>query len=237
MAEPDLDAFYDQLCSRYAWDYGALTIGPTLTSGTNPPYSAADFFALYPKFGGKAASYTDTITITANSPVVTSIATQGLSAGMLVSGAGIPAGTTIQSVDSDTQITLSVAATANGTALNVYSTPLLPMAVINAYIALASASLMQARWQDAWVIAMGWFVAHFATLWLRSEGTTTGTPGQAAAAGLARGITVSKSAGGVSAGVQPAPGLEAWAGWNLTEYGVQLSTLAKVIGSGPMWIY
>lgn len=115
----------------------------------------------------------------------------------------------------------------------------LPAAVLNAYITLASASLSQARWGAAmWPIAMGWFVSHYVTLYLRSDGDAQYTSaGSAAAAGLTRGILVSKSAGGVSAGIQQAGGLESWGSWPLTEYGVQLATNAKIIGGGPMLVY
>ncbi len=57
-------------------------------------------------------------TVTNTSAVVTAISsTSLLVVGMATSGVGIPAGTTILSVDSSTQITLSKAATANGTSL------------------------------------------------------------------------------------------------------------------------
>ena len=76
----------------------------------------------------------------------------------------------------------------------------IPTAVVNAFISLASASLVQARWgAETWPIAMAMFVAHYLTLYLRSDGDAQYTsPGRVAAAGLARGILVSKSAGGVS---------------------------------------
>ena len=58
-------------------------------------------------------------TVTSGSPVVTGLSpvTTTLTVGMATSGPGIPAGTTILSVDSTTQVTLSNNATANGTAL------------------------------------------------------------------------------------------------------------------------
>ena len=115
----------------------------------------------------------------------------------------------------------------------------LPDVVVNAYISLASASLVQARWGEAtWPIAMGLFVAHYVTLYLRSDGDAVySSPGRVATAGLAHGITVSKSAGGVSAGIQPATGLEAWAAWTQTEYGVQFASMAKLVGAGPMLVW
>lgn len=69
-------------------------------------------------------------TITANtvngSAILTNVSsTTSLFVGMLVYGVGIPAGASILSIDSDTQITLSAAATANGTAVTIsYPTPI-----------------------------------------------------------------------------------------------------------------
>lgn len=61
-------------------------------------------------------AYTPVIsgTTTAASPIVTVPATAYLTAGMAVTGTGIPAGTTILSINSATSITLSSAATATG---------------------------------------------------------------------------------------------------------------------------
>ena len=54
---------------------------------------------------------------TLSSPVVTVTSTKGARAGLLIAGAGLPAGTRIQTVDSDTQLTLDAGATATGSAL------------------------------------------------------------------------------------------------------------------------
>jgi hypothetical protein len=153
----------------------------------------------------------------------------------MVAGPGIPTGALIQSVDSDTQITLTLAATSSGTStLKVYCQPLAPMPVLNAYIALASASLIQARWLDSWAVAMSLYCAHFLTLYLRSDGNPHSTPGQAAAAGLAQGMLVSKGAGAVNVGLQPVPGLDDWAQWNSTSYGATFATMAKCAGAGAL---
>jgi hypothetical protein len=218
-----------------------LAGGSNISIGSNPPWSAADFLSFYPKFGGLSTAPPLTLqgTLSAGSPVVGEIgSTAGIVPGQLAAGPGLPTGCTVVSVDSDTQITLSGSVTSDGqSTLTVYVAPLVPLAVLNAYISLASASLVQARWRDAWPIAMGLFVAHFATLWLRSDGDSYSTPGQAAAAGLKQGITVSAAAGGVSQGTQPVTGLDTWAAWNQTQYGVQFASFAKVIGAGPMLVW
>lgn len=116
--------------------------------------------------------------------------------------------------------------------------PIVPPPVIDAYIALASAHLVQARWQDTWKLAMALFIAHFLTLYLQSEGSATGnsTKAQIAQQGIARGIAVAKSVDGVSVSYQKIEGLEDWAAWQLTTYGQLFATFAKGMGSIPMLV-
>ena len=234
---PDIQGTLDQLWggqTSVAYDFA---VGASnLVFGTNPPFTAADFQQLYPKWLGSETVYPSTST--ASSAVVEMIATAGIKPASIVIGPGVPANTIVLSVDSGTQITLNNALPTSGTVnLQSYTSTLVPMAVINAYIALASASLVQARWQDAWVVGVSLFVAHFLTLWYRTDGSTCVTPSAAANAGLARGILVAKQAGPVSASIQPITGLDEWAGWNESSYGVQFATLAKVIGMGSMMLW
>ena len=205
--------------------------------GGNPPWGAADFFSMYPKFGGAATTIAGSIT----GAVVTGIAsTAGLAIGQPVAGLGIPPATIVVAVNSSTEITLSNAGANTGSiSLTLWSPAnyMLPSPALYAYIAFASASIQQQRWLDAWTIGMALFVAHYATLYLRSDGNYSSVPGIAAAAGLARGITTSKGVGGVSQGIETVKGLDSWAAWNTTEYGVQLATMGKLVGMMGMWIY
>ena len=103
-------------------------------------------------------------------------------------------------------------------------------AVMTMFLNLASASIAQLRWQDSWNFGMALFIAHYATLFQQSSPSV--------AAGLAKGVQVSKSAGDVSVSVQAiTSGWESWGAWNLTVYGQQLMTLAKIIGMGPMLVW
>ena len=71
-----------------------------------------------------ANSYTIAASVTKNSPTVTGIAsTTNLVAGMTVTGAGIPDGTYILSVDSGSQITLTADATATAANADLFVTP------------------------------------------------------------------------------------------------------------------
>lgn len=239
--QPSLDQFFAELIGAYSIDWAALSVPfgteSGVVCGTNPPYTASDFLAFHPKFGGTPAQVTGTLTT--DSDTVTSASNlPALSVGQLIVGNEIPSGALITAIDTMANtITLSAKATASGTMLlKVYTCPLVPLPVINAYIALANASLMQARWCDTWQLAVGWYVAHFLTLWLESDGDLYSMPGQAAAAGLQRGIQVSKSVGDVSVSYQAIEGLADFGAWSLTSYGSQLATFAKAIGSGPIYV-
>jgi hypothetical protein len=98
--------------------------------------------------------------------------------------------------------------------------------------------LIQNNWMSMWPMAMALFVAHFSTLYLLSDGNPQSTPGQAAQAGLGRGIAVSKAAGDVSVSYETVTqDLGIFAQWNLTTYGQQLATFAATIGSRPMFLW
>jgi hypothetical protein len=321
---PNFDAWL-----QTAWGAGAefwASCGFTgaatnLVFGQNPPYALDDFLAVYPKFFGQPVQYVNA-TLTNASKTIAISNTGGLMLGQFLQAAGLPTNTVITGV-SGGSITVSNAATAGATnvVLIVYPYPVVPIAVLTLYIALATASLQQVRWQEQWYIAMSWFVAHYATLYARSDaleiiqtvaaamhgevpaGARPGTaftlsaeppngtlqtltkngsfltPGvdytltndvditttvavqlsdsfyatwpvattvnttyypnaaQVAAQGLANGILTSKSVDSVSASYSVLTSLEDWGQWNLTLYGQQLATMAKVVGSGPMVIW
>lgn len=115
-------------------------------------------------------------------------------------------------------------------------TGVVPQVVLQMYVSLASASLMQARWLDMWPMVMTLFIAHYCTLYLRSEGNPGTTAGQIAASGLEKGIKVAQSAGDVSESRQLVQGIEDFGSFNQTTYGVQFATLAKTIGSMPVLV-
>jgi hypothetical protein len=289
--------------------------------GQNPPYYLDDFLSIYPKFFGVVTTLSGA-SIAAGSPTITLASTLGLSYGQFLQSPGnFPKGTVITAIGSGTITINNNALVTTATAvLQVYEAPPVPTAVIQIYINLALASLVQARWQDAWYIAIAWYVAHYLTLYAKSDaaevgfalqssvhgevpaGTTPGTvytlsaqppgdtlstltkngeylrpggvdytlsgltitltapttlgdqlyatwlvqtqvltPGissgaQIAAQGLMGGIQTSKSVGDVSVGYSPLTSLEQFGQWQLTTYGQQLATMAKVIGGGPVLI-
>jgi hypothetical protein len=320
---PNFDAWL-----QTAWGSGSdfcVVLGyPNATNlvfGQNPPWYLDDLLLIYPKFFGPPSTYSLAGTVS-GSTTVTLPSTTGLTAGAFIQAAGVlPPNTVITSVSTGSIVVSNAAlVTMSNVVFIAYTTMRVPSTVLNIYIALATASLQSVRWQEQWYLAMALFVAHYATLWVRSDaieviqtvqasihgevpaGPIPGTaftlssippgdvlqsltknglflsPGvdytlidqaitllvalqtgdvlyatwpstssvnvtvwptsaQVAAQGLANGILTSKSVGDVSGSYQALTSLESWGQWNLTLYGQQLATMAKVIGMGPMVIW
>jgi hypothetical protein len=114
----------------------------------------------------------------------------------------------------------------------------IPQAVLQIYINLASASLQYARWLDSWQVGMALFIAHYATLYLQSLVPAGSDKAAIVQAGLARGVQVSKAVGPVNVSYQLiTANLEDWGAWNLTVFGQQLASMAKLIGMGGMYVW
>ena len=240
MSQPDFERIVELWWSGgYEADAfaGFQNIASNVIIGTNPPYTFSDFLAVYPKFFGPATAIAGTLTANSNQMVVSSAVGFTLSAGVFIVGSGIPNGTTITSVSSDnTVVTLSNPATTSGTSATVFLAPFLPLIVIQLYINLARASVMQARWFDTWKLGVALFVAHYCTLWMTTETGPNSTAAQVATSGMETGIALSQSAGDVSYSAQLPSGWDEWGDWTFTRYGQQFMQLARVAGSGMMYI-
>lgn len=240
MATPDWDLW---LASQWGPGFegpgyppAIVQLASNLAFGANPPYYVQDFLAMYPKFGGTPLSVETEAT---EESATVAIPAAGISVGNPVTdSAGLfPDGTVISSVGTS-MVSLSNQATGSGpTTLTIWNATLIPLVVMLAYIALASSCLVQARWLDGWTVAMGLFVAHFLTLYAQSDGTPNSNIGMIAAQGLSTGITVAKAVGDVSRNYQAVEGITDWGAWNLTSYGQQFATMARLVGSGPLFLF
>jgi len=227
------------------------SLASNLVFGGNPLYQISDFLAFYPKFGTYAQA------ISAASPNATpgtgyalndilNVIQNDASGGQLkvtAVNAGVPTAYAVQTGGSGYQVAQGLSTTGgtgNGALIDITSLiapsgMIVPTAVIQTFINLASASLQKARWTSSWLLGMHFFVAHYCTLYLESEGNPTSIPGQVAMSGMGKGILVSKAAGDVSGSYEPIID-EDWGSFNLTWYGQQLITIGKVIGMGPMYV-
>lgn len=116
----------------------------------------------------------------------------------------------------------------------------IPEVVAQMYLGLAHACIKEVRWHKSWKLAMGWFIAHFFTLYL--QGVANPDSGAAAVlrAGQAQGLQTSISVGDVSVSTDYATianSVNGWAQWKLTSYGQQLIQIGRLVGKGGMYVY
>lgn len=121
---------------------------------------------------------------------------------------------------------------------NSQSNYVVPEAIIQQFINMATASIQQVRWRSAWYLAMAWFIAHYCTLYLETYVDPDNGAGAVFEAGRAQGVTTGESAGDVSFNVDVNVGsVDGWGHWNSTEYGRQLANRGKTVGMGGMYVW
>ncbi len=116
----------------------------------------------------------------------------------------------------------------------------IPQTVLTMYLELANKSIQEARWREYRKLALGLFVAHFCTLWIEGSAPQDATAAQITAAGAAKGLVGSKSVSGVSVSYDNSSVLSDFAGygsWKLTKYGIQLLSLARLVGKGAIAVW
>ena len=115
-------------------------------------------------------------------------------------------------------------------------TPMLPAAMLERFIESANAAVIPSRWGSDWRLAVGLYTAHLVALRMQTYADGS-TPGAAASNSANVGTVKSASMGDTSISYDNAAtnaGTEKWGAWNLTKYGSQLATLARMLGiAGP----
>lgn len=115
-----------------------------------------------------------------------------------------------------------------------------PDVVLKAWVNMAQASIHKARYHDAWEICMGLYIAHWLTLYLQTAAGADDPVQKKIAAGLAKGLQSSKSAGDISVSYDFGSVNEDFAGWGtykLTAYGQQFVTFARMYAAGGMVVW
>lgn len=116
----------------------------------------------------------------------------------------------------------------------------LPPAILDEFIHQANASIQPDKWVDGWRYACGLYVAHYATLFLRTyEPDGSNTPAQAAATGALVGVVSSAKLGQDSVTYSTDALTKATEGWgdlNATQYGQLLATRARLVGMGGTYV-
>lgn len=241
---PDISGFYDMLYGTAGVDFGAITLmhfggASGMVFSGNPPYTVTDFLSIYSKFGGPQTIITGDFTQGSN--VINNVSAPnlaGLAKGQLFVNDNFPKDSLIIDKGSTSfTVTQPALSTLVAQASIVYEAPFVPMIVLVTYITLARASVMCARYREAWFMAISLFIAHYCTMFMRTEsGVPNLTASQVASSGLTKGIIISRAAGDVSATSKLVEGYEGWGAWQETEYGVQFITLARATNCGPIYV-
>ena len=117
--------------------------------------------------------------------------------------------------------------------------PLLPCAMLEEFIRQANASITPDRWREGWRYAAGLYVAHYATLYLRTYSDGNTTPAQSAASGALVGVVNSATLGDSLVSYDTDALTKATADWgdlNATQYGQLLATKARLAGMGGTYV-
>lgn len=117
-----------------------------------------------------------------------------------------------------------------------------PDAMMKAFLNMANSTVSAARWCESWRIAIGLFVAHYVTMYLRqSGGNTDGSASakKAAETGALMGVVSSASLGDASVSYDTSSATQAtqaWGQFNLTTYGQQYASLARLYCLGGSYV-
>lgn len=115
----------------------------------------------------------------------------------------------------------------------------IPEAVFNLFLGMANKAIKYDRYPGSWKYLMGLYIAHFLTLYLKTQ--EGNADAKAALAGaLPIGLASSKSVDGLSISYDftwAADGdYSGYGTWKQTLYGQQLITLTKPFGHVGMWV-
>jgi hypothetical protein len=122
---------------------------------------------------------------------------------------------------------------------NKEGTCLLPAAMLEQLIGQANRAIQPDKWLDGWRYAAGLYVAHCATLYLRTYAESSDTPAQAAATGALVGVVSSAKLGQDSVSYDTdalTKATENWGDLNATQYGQLLATRARLVGMGGSYV-
>ena len=109
------------------------------------------------------------------------------------------------------------------------------------FIRQANAAIQPDRWLEGWRYACGLYVAHNATMYLRTvlDGEEPLSPSQLAAAGAAVGVVKSAQLGDSSVTYDTssvAAATDRWGDLNATQYGQMLASRARLAGMGGSFV-
>lgn len=118
-------------------------------------------------------------------------------------------------------------------------TCLVPAAMLEEFVSMANACIQPDKWLESWRYGAGLYVAHYATLYLRTYAENSPSAAQAAATGALVGVVKSATLGDSSVSYDTTAitkGTEEWGDLNATTYGQMLANRAKLVGMGGSYV-
>lgn len=122
---------------------------------------------------------------------------------------------------------------------NTTVTSLIPDGIMQTFLGQVNDSVLPSRWGSMWRYAAGLYVAHFASLYLKTYAPSSGNTGQVSSKAQQMGTVKAATMGDTTISYDNTAitaGIEKWGAWNATIYGQQLVTLARQVGMGGMYV-
>ena len=116
---------------------------------------------------------------------------------------------------------------------------LVPSTMLTEIINMANACVQPDKWLESWRYAVGLYVAHYCTLYLRTYAPSNATASQAAASGALVGVVKSATLGDSSVSYDTTAvtkGTEDWGDLNSTTYGQMFANRARLIGLAGSYV-
>ncbi len=116
----------------------------------------------------------------------------------------------------------------------------LPAEMIEIYIEFANEAINIHKWGKQWKLGMSLFVAHFCTVYMMSFTPEGSSAAAVIAAGQTKGLISSKSVGDVSVSYDFSYAVQdvaTWGQFNLTMFGNQFVSIAKMMTKGNMFVW
>lgn len=116
---------------------------------------------------------------------------------------------------------------------------LVPPIMLEEFIRQANSAITPDKWLDGWRYTAGLYVAHQATLYLRTYAESSPDAAHAAATGALVGVVKSATLGDSSVSYDTDALTKATADWgdlNATQYGQLLATRARLAGMGGTYV-
>lgn len=118
-------------------------------------------------------------------------------------------------------------------------TCLVPATMLGEFVSMANACILPDKWLESWRYGAGLYVAHYATLYLRTYAENSPSAALAAATGALVGVVKSATLGDSSVSYDTTAitkGTEEWGDLNATTYGQMLANRAKLVGMGGSYV-